>query len=140
MTSWFETPGLVRRVEVDLSHFAAIGGLTREQYAFRLISLLGGGQIGKIVRAEALINLRDWLAPLPLVSPFFIMIRLSLNRTHDAAIFCSCRQDRTRKIIIDRMVPGLSGMTPMDMAELPAFELSFSDLEPCLPEAMPCQA
>lgn len=110
---------------VDLSHFAAIGGLTKRQYLARMITKLRAGRIADVLRPEAM---EDLLKSVEKARSFMLVVQMSLNKPVDACLYCSC-QKIADGIKVGKIVPGVVSHKPKSAkAQSRTFEVAFCDM------------
>lgn len=121
--------------EVGLAHFAAILGLTRRQYARHMVTLASEGRLFDLLRYEARCEAESWISENGLVESgeqFCVIFRLSLNMTHDTAMFNVCHIEQGEEgpvVVVDKTTMGLMEMPPDDVQDMEKFEFMFCDLE-----------
>jgi len=121
--------------EVDLSHFAAIVGMTLAEFSQHMFSRLSKGDVLDLLKIEAAAELCDWIGEKGLEANgerFVVAFRLSLNREKDVGLFCVCRVDMSGDEAIvkcEEAVPGILGAAPSRLKNMDAFEMGFCDME-----------
>lgn len=121
-------------VEVTLSQFAALGGLTEKEYSKRMFELLQSGELLKLLKPEASCDLSEWIAdgPLGTGEEFVVLFRLSKNRPVDAALYCVCSVDLEGMepvVYVRHAIHGIMDAIPAEARGLEGFELNLCDLE-----------
>lgn len=126
-----------RPVEVNLSHFAAIGGLTETEYRKRMMDMLLKGNLFMLLKPEASCDLSEWIAdgPLGTGEDFVVVFRLSKNFERDAALYCICSVDLNDDepiVRVSEATYGIMDKIPAKARGLDGFELNLCDLEATL--------
>jgi hypothetical protein len=128
-------PPEAQDVEVGLSHFAAIGGMTERQFCQRFFNLLNSGRLMDTLTIAAQAQLQEWIINNGLEDKeFMVSFQLSMNRVVDPMVYCRCVVDMSGdepKIRILEATPGLSHNPPRNPG-LPGFDLGFCDMNPLL--------
>ena len=116
-------------VEVSLAHFAAIGGLTEEEYADRMVARLDSDKLLDLLDPNAITDLSDWIGNkyLGTDKEFCIVFCLSLNRdkAREVMLYCICTCE-FGKLKVREHFFGYADETP---GELEQFELGFCDMK-----------
>ena len=133
-----------REEVVEISHFAAMCGLTRREYLSRMFRLLEKGKAAWLLKEVAQEDFLDWAAGRIEEGDekALLCFRLSLNRKRDIGLFCVLDLGETRAfpdIAIEKIVPGFCGRPPLGLEKLSGFEVSFCDLETALVGEEKCQ-
>lgn len=120
--------------EVDLGHFAAIGGLTEYEYRHRMMSVLHAGNLVDLLRFEAKCDVGEWIADrfLSNKEEFLITFRLSANKSPDEAVHCICSIDmdgKEPKIRVKHALNGVIGILPQEAKGLQAMMIGLGDME-----------
>jgi len=141
MTTWFAHMSEAAFVDaadyapVDLSHFAAIMGMTREQYGKKMKSAIGRGHMLDLLNESARDLFWDWIEDHRLYEEgtmFCTRFRLTLNKPHDLILFVKCETVLTNNDMKIKALDMKSAMecSPPEWApDLPAREVMFCDLD-----------
>ena len=117
-----------KQEEVSLSQFAAICGLTESEFFEILFYTIDKDRFLDLIKEEARKDFINWTKKLSTSKKFCIMIRLSLNRARDAALYCMCSLKEKSAVKVKSSVPGLSGLVPKEAQKMSGFEFNFCDL------------
>lgn len=129
------SPGLA---EVDLAHFAAFLGLTRDQYVALMHRCFEEDRLMDLLRFESRCEIEGWILETGRFEDgkdFGVMFRLALNRGHDPALYCICHVKDQSVVSVRKTIPGLAilgecgHMVPDAMKTMDIFEIAFGDLE-----------
>lgn len=121
-------------VEVTLSQFAAIGGLTEAEYSKRMFEMLHKGDLMQLLKPESSCDLSEWIAdgPLGTGEEFVVAFRLSKNKPSDAALYCVCSVNLDGEeptVFVRHAIHGIMDVIPAEARGLEGFELNLCDLE-----------
>ena len=123
--------------EVDLAHFAAMLGMTRDQYIALMHKCFQENRLMDLLRFESRCALEGWIMETGRFEDgkdFGVMFRLALNRSHDPALYCVCNVKES-VVYVQQTIPGLAiigacgHMVPDAMKTMDIFEIMFGDLE-----------
>lgn len=124
--------------EVCLAHFAAIGGMTEQEFSRKFFDALHEGRLMFLLKVEAQVDLLEWVSstnPLDGEQEFLVAFRTSLNSERDSAIHCICtcdgREFPTIKVRTARH--GYMDSPPGEAHGLEWFEANLCDMEATLP-------
>lgn len=122
-----EKKNVVLETEVGLEHFAAIGGITKEEYLSRMVFALKSGDLEVVIKPEAM---EDFCNSTPENKNIVISFRLSLNRVCDTMLYCSCMR-KGKQILLSEIVPGIDGIFPSEFKDMSKnnFEFAFCDMK-----------
>lgn len=121
--------------EVGLSEFAAICGLTEQEFYQKMFEKLKEGKFVDLLKPEAQNDFFNWASSLKLQEKeitFVIRIRLSMNRTDDTALYCLSKIDMMGDefgVKVLKTVPGMTSLVPDEMKSELGFEVGFCDFD-----------
>lgn len=122
--------------EVGLEHFAAMAGMTLSQYVGLVKGTISSGRLLDLLKFEARGELECWIVEkgyFDCGDPFCVILRLSLNKAHDDALFCVCTvesdEDGEAFLRVYSATPGLVDMPPGSIGDMDSFEIMFCDME-----------
>lgn len=124
-------PGEDDGVVVTLEHFAAIAGMTHQEYSRYMSEVIAGARVLDLLKPEARLDVERWMDGLPVRDgeTFAICFRLTLNRRgEDLAMYCKL----VRKGDLNPaewVGPGSASAVPASLWDVPVFEINFCDLE-----------
>ena len=124
--------------EVGLAHFAAIGGMTEQEFSKKFFDTLEDGRLMFLLKVEAQVDLLEWVAevnPLDGEQEFLVSFRTSLNSARDSAIHCvcTCSGERFPTINVRHATHGFMDSPPVEADDLEGFEVNLCDMEATLP-------
>jgi len=123
-----------QEAEVSVAHFAAICGMTREDYLYKTFDLILLGKPARIMKEAAQEDFLTWLINRVErgESKVLLFVRLSLNRKRDVGVYFLLdliSMDKFPDIKVEEMVVGFAERPPEGFDKLDVFEVSFCDLE-----------
>lgn len=123
-------------VQVGVAHFAAMCGMSEDDFYSSFIGTMEKDSINNVLRPEAVKDVLAWVEYQELHGRgmrFGIMFRLSMNRPVDTALHCICTLQDRKTIKLIKSIPGMVGTTPKEMANQESFEMTFCDINMSLP-------